>query len=237
MNSGSSEPMYRVWDGGSAIHGPVNLPGLTDWVNARRAQANSWIYVEPPGRWVRAADLPELKVFFGTRRQPAEESASPARAMGVTPEVLRRIKILAQMDDSQLERFLDFIEVLSVDTAGLIVRRGSHGDAMYLLLEGEVRARIVVDGKESLLRTLAFGDFFGEISLLDQGPRSADVVANEPSVLLKLSAQAFERMRNEAPDVALSFLFNISRSVVTRMRVLTKRYNDSLQLAHVFAEE
>jgi CRP-like cAMP-binding protein len=100
-----------------------------------------------------------------------------------------------------------------------------------------MRARIVVNGKERLLNTLSSGDFFGEISLLDQGPRSADVVANEQSLLLKLTARSFERMKKEAPDVALPFLFNVSRSVVTRMRALTKRYKDSLQLSQAFMDE
>lgn len=95
----------------------------------------------------------------------------------------------------------------------------------------------MVDGKESILNTLFSGDFFGEISLLDQGPRSADVVANEQSLLLKITAQAFERMKKEAPDVALPFLFNVSRSVVTRMRTLTKRYKDSLQLSQIFTDQ
>jgi hypothetical protein len=44
-------------------------------------------------------------------------------------------------------------------------------------------------------------------------------------------------MKQEAPDVALPFLYNVSRSVVTRMRVLTRRYNDSLQLSQVLASD
>ena len=95
----------------------------------------------------------------------------------------------------------------------------------------------MVEGKESILNTLSAGDFFGEISLLDQGPRSADVVANEQSLLLKITAADFERMIREAPDVALLFLFNVSRSVVTRLRVLTRRYQDSLQVSQMFTDD
>ena len=172
----------------------------------------------------------ELNLIFGSHQHARQTVILKAREMGVIPDVLRRIKILSQMSDNQLERFIEFMEVKHVELAGYVVERGSHGDAMFLVLEGEVRARILVDGKESLLATLVPGDFFGETSLLDQGPRSADVVASYESLLLKIPSASFERMRNEAPDVALEFLFNISRSVVIRMRSLNKRHEDSLHL-------
>ena len=75
------------------------------------------------------------------------------------------------------------------------------------------------------------------MALLDQGPRSADVVANEQSMLLKISAKAFDRMKVEAPDVALPFLFNVSRSVATRMRLLTNRYADSVHVSQFFQQK
>lgn len=237
MKNDSAEPAYRVWGTDDVIHGPVNLPALTDWVRAKRVTPGTWVFIEPGENWVRAADLPQLNVFFGSHQKAKPEVVLRAREMGVTPEVLRRIKLLAQMDVNQLERFIEFIEVLSIESSGLIVRRGSHGDAMYLMLEGEVRARLMVEGKESILNTLYSGDFFGEISLLDQGPRSADVVANEQSLLLKITAQAFERMKKEAPDVALPFLFNLSRSVVIRMRTLTRRYEDSLHYTQILTDQ
>jgi hypothetical protein len=237
MITNTAEPAYRIWGTDDVVHGPVNLPTLTEWVKQKRVTPGTWVFIESGKNWVRAADLPQLNLFFGSHQKAKPEIVLRARDMGVTPEVLRRIKILAQMDDYQLERFIEFIEVLSIESMGWVVRRGSHGDAMYLVLEGEVRASIHVDGKESILNTLYSGDFFGEISLLDQGPRSADVVANEQCLLLKITATAFERMKKEAPDVALPFLFNVSRSVVTRMRVLTRRYNDTLQLSQVFTDQ
>ncbi len=234
MNTQILEPLYRIWGADNVVHGPVSLPTLTEWVKAKRVAPRAWLFAEARQQWLRAEDLPQLNLYFGSHQRAKPEIVLRAREMGVTPEVLRRIKILAHLDANQLERFIEFIELLAVDPATVIVREGSPGDAMFLVLEGEVRARIIVDKKESQLSILSVGDFFGEISLLDQGPRSADVVANEQSLLLKLSVPAFEKMKKDAPDVALPFMFNISRSVVTRMRMLTKRYVDSLHLWHVF---
>ena len=99
---------------------------------------------------------------------------------------------------------------------------------MYLILEGEVRVRVIREGKESILSTLKSGDFFGEISLLDEGPRSADVVANERSTLLKISTTSFAKLRREAPALAEPFLHALSQILVGRLRILNKRYVDSL---------
>ena len=237
MKTHPAEPAYRIWDADDVVHGPINLPTLIEWVKQKRVTSETWIFVETGKIWVQAADVPQLNVFLGSHQKARPEIILRARELGVTPEVLRRIKILAQMDVYQLERFIEFIEVLSFDSLSSIVRAGSHGDAMYLVLEGEVHASITVQGKETILNTLYSGDFFGEISLLDQGPRSADVMANEQCLLLRITTTNFERMKHEAPDVALPFLYNVSRSVVTRMRVLPRRYNDSLQLAQVLTEE
>lgn len=234
MDASNAEPLYRVWGADNVMHGPVNLVGLTDWVNARRVTPGTWVFVEPGQRWLLAADMPQFRVFFGSHEHARPELAVRARELGVTTDVLRRMKILSQMDLNQLERFIEFIEVVSFEMGQTVVHRGAHGDAMYLVMEGEVRARIEVENRETLLTTLEVGDFFGEISLLDQGPRSADVVANEPSLLLKITARSFEAMMKAAPDVALPFLYNISRSVATRMRLLTRRYRDTLQVSQIF---
>ena len=93
---------------------------------------------------------------------------------------------------------------------------------------GEVRVRMIIGGKESILATLAAGEFFGEVALFDHGPRSADVVANQDSLLLKISAGAFQRLVGEAPDQAAPFLFAICQTLIARIRADNKRYRDSI---------
>jgi CRP-like cAMP-binding protein len=72
------------------------------------------------------------------------------------------------------------------------------------------------------------GDFFGEISLLDHGPRSADVLANTPSRLLRIPSAGIATLVRESPDVAASLLLELARSVVSRVRKLTRNYQDSV---------
>src|SRR5436190_2063863 len=61
-----------------------------------------------------------------------------------------------------------------------------------------------------------------------QPPRSADVVANKDSILLKISTVAFGQLLREAPALPAAFLLDLSRSVVGRVRDITKRYVDSV---------
>src|SRR5206468_11021222 len=126
-----------------------------------------------------------------------------------------------------------FMEVVAVRQFAEVFRRGEHGDAMYLVLEGELRARVIVDKRETTLSTMTVGDFLGEISLLDEGPRSADVIANSDSRLLKVSSAAFASVMREAPALAASFLYGLSKSIGARVRILTQKYQDSIHFSRL----
>jgi len=129
------------------------------------------------------------------------------------------------------------MELLHCEQFSHIVRSGEFGDSMYLVLEGELRALAMVDGKEVTLGTISVGESFGEISLIDQGPRSADVVANKDSVLLKISSRAFAQLLREAPALPAPFLLALSRAVVGRARDITKRYVDSVRFIRTAKRE
>jgi CRP/FNR family cyclic AMP-dependent transcriptional regulator len=149
----------------------------------------------------------------------------------IKPGWLRRVKILADLNDQQLERFAQFMEVVPVRQWHEIVKQGDPGDAMYLVLDGELRVRLMIGGKESILTTLGAGEFFGEIALFDQGPRSADVIANKDSTLLKISVSHFERLMARAPELGTPFLFCIGKTLVARIRADNKRFKDSVTFA------
>jgi len=227
-------PLYSVWGLDNVAYGPVELPVLTNWVMEERVTADTWVFADENHSWCKAAQLPELTIFFErTGRAGGPPPTSSSSLPGIKVGSLRRIKILAGMEEKQLRSFVQFMEVVRVRQFAEVFRRGEHGNAMYLVLEGELRARVMVDGKETTLSTMGVGDFFGEISLLDEGPRSADVLANSDSLLLKISAAAFDRVMREAPALAAAFLYGLSKSIGARVRVLTQKYQDSIHFSRL----
>jgi CRP/FNR family transcriptional regulator, cyclic AMP receptor protein len=233
MANGESGEGFRIWAVDNLVYGPVELPALVGWVKEERVTADTWIFSERTNNWQKAAKVPELQMFF-RKKAGLETVTAPSTgvaAQAIKPGSLRRVKIFADMSDEQLEQFVQFMEVVTVRQATELAKQGQTGDAMYLVLEGELRVRMMIGGKETTLVTLGIGEFFGEASLFDHGPRSADVLANHDSVLLKLAADSFEKLVAEVPALAAPFLFAIGKTLTARIRADNKRYRDSVQFA------
>jgi CRP-like cAMP-binding protein len=226
---------YHIWAADNVVYGPVELPTLVAWIKDERVLADTWIFDAQNDRWLKAAQLPELQLFFQKKSAPAAnpETEQPTWVFRkrVTPGMLRRVKALSELTDSQLERFVHFMEPEEVRQWAQIVRQGEMDDGMFLVLEGELRVRLMINGKETILATLGPGECFGEIALFDRGPRSADVLANKDSVLLKVTREGFDKLRLEAPELAAPMLHAIARTLASRIRADNKRIKDSVTFA------
>lgn len=234
MDAQTNSPRFYIWGLDQAAYGPVELPALVSWIKDERVFADTWIFLEQEAAWRRASEVPELRMFF--RPKPdTTKNAGPDAAPAIKPGLLRRVKILGNLDDAQLARFAQFMEMQRVSQWAAIVKQGDHGDAMYLILEGELRVRLVAGGRETILATLGPGDFFGDLSLFDQGPRSADVVANVDSTVVKMSAAGFEKLAKEAPDVATPFLLSTIRTLAARIRADNKRVGAAVSFSSAAA--
>jgi len=230
--------VYCIWAADNVVYGPVELSSLIDWVKDERVLAETWVFDRRNDRWSKAARMPELQSFFPKSSEPpapvpvpAPRAEAPAQKLAIAPGMLRRVKALAELKDDQLSRFISFMEPQQAKPFAQIVKQGDHDDGMYLVLEGELRVRLLIGGKETTLATLSAGDCFGEIALFDQGPRSADVVANTDSVLLKVTTKAFDQLRREAPELSAPILFSISKTLAARIRADNKRIKDSVNFA------
>jgi len=236
MASGSTDIGFIIWGIDQSPYGPVELPTLVSWIKDERVTADTWIFSQSKSNWQQAAQISELQMFF---RSKSSGGSSPKAGSGVSDKTafvlkagaLRRIKIFAEFKDEDIERFIQFMEVMRVSQWTQIMKQGENGDAMFLVLEGELRVRLMIDAKEKILTTLAIGDFVGEMSLFDQGPRSADVIANNDSVLLKISSSSFANLTREEPKLASPFLLAIGRTLTARIRADNKRFSDSVSFS------
>jgi len=231
VNTQADSPRFFIWGLDQSAYGPVELPALVSWIKDERVFADTWIFVEREMAWRRATDLAELRMFFRPKTDASKTGDPNAAAPNIKPGLLRRVKILGNLDDAQLSRFAQFMELERVNQWTAVVKQGDHGDAMYLILEGELRVRLLVAERETILATLGPGDFFGDLSLFDHGPRSADVVANVDSTVLKMSAAGFEKLAKEAPDIATPFLLSTIKTLAARIRADNKRVRDAMSFS------
>jgi hypothetical protein len=218
-------PQYKILGVDDSIYGPVEVATLIDWVKDERVTAETWLLNLSDDSWHKAAALPELKTLLGTDEATAGVSGQ------FKPAMLRRVKVLAELRDEQLERFASFMAIASIRQWTELVKQAHVGETMYLILEGEFRVRLMIGGKETILAHLGAGDCFGEIALFDDGPRSADVTANTDATVLKISKDALNRLIKEAPDLAAPFLFALGKTLAARIRADNKRIKDSVSFA------
>ena len=212
--------IYFIWGVDDSSYGPVELSVLIDWINDERVVPETWVFSRSAGNWQRAAEIPEIKNHFALKLTSVPDATS---RVGIKPGSLRRIKILADLKDAQLAHLAEYMELQEVTQWSVLFNQGDTSDSMFLVLGGELRARSVVGGKETILATFGPGDFFGDMALFGHGPRSADVVANVDSTLLKISSVSFDRLTREAPALATPFLQATARTLAARIRADNKR--------------
>ncbi len=151
--------------------------------------------------------------------------------MSTTPEFLQQLRktsLFREFTDEEVEACVELLEPQRAAAGECIVRQDEPGDAMYLLVDGAARVVHHQDGKDVELADLKPGDFFGEIALVDHGPRSADVEAITDCALLKITQATISALAGVYPTAAFKFLIAVGRTLVDRMRQTNRRYIDSL---------
>ena len=93
---------------------------------------------------------------------------------------------------------------IEVPAGKVLAEQGKTGREFCLIMSG--RARCLIDGQ--VVATLGPRDFFGEMSLLDHGPRHATVISDEPMTLLVLNVNEFNQMLDESPTIAKKLLLS-----------------------------
>ncbi len=124
--------------------------------------------------------------------------------------LLRTVKLFSGLGQKALGEVADLMTEISFGANRYIVRQGQVGTGFYLITAGRAR---VVRGDRTL-NTLGPGDFFGELSVIDQSPRIAHVVTVEPTTVLALASWDFTKLLESNAKVTLALL----REVTARLR-------------------
>ena len=126
--------------------------------------------------------------------------------------LLKEVPFFQLMDEQERTALAGILDVVQVPATRLVFSYGDPGDSLYIIRAGSVEIFITDDtGTRIVLETATAGDYFGEISLLDNGPRTASVVATEDLEALRLDRPDLEQFLDRYPSAALDMLTVMGR--------------------------
>jgi CRP-like cAMP-binding protein len=129
-----------------------------------------------------------------------------------TVDFLATVPLLSQIDREELERLAELTREKQYPKGSVILFEDDPGDSLYIVRQGRVKVVLIgEDGREVILGVLGVGEHFGELSLIDEQPRSAHVIAMEDSILLVLRRDDFRRRVDAQPRIAWALLVELSR--------------------------
>ena len=210
---------YKVWAVDNMVYGPIELQTLVNWVQEGRVTPQTWVHTASRNCWVRAKDFPSLREHF----PDAGATVYIPRNGAITVEELRKFPVFARLSQHDLQQFLHVSQLQEAGPGDYIVEKSSPCDAAYFVVSGEVRARFIVGHEEKTLARVSEGEFFGEMGMFLQSTRTADVVAESETRLLRLTAQAFELMITETPQLAAPLLYALARSMARRVASIDEK--------------
>ena len=153
-----------------------------------------------------------------------------SRAGKSARSLLQNIPLFAGLPEAQLDHIAKMAVLRQVPRHKTIVFVGAKTDSLFVIVSGSAKVlNRDAEGREVILSMLEAGECFGEMGLIDDSPRSADVVANEACELLVISKADFTRALSENTELCL----NIMKSLVLRLREANHKI-ESLALMDVY---
>jgi CRP-like cAMP-binding protein len=129
-----------------------------------------------------------------------------------TADFLATVPLFSGIDRTELQRFADMTRERFYPRGSVILFENDPGDSLFVVRQGRVKVVLIgEDGREVILGVLGVSDHFGELSLIDDRPRSAHVIAMDDSHLLVLRREDFRKRVAAAPAVAWALLSELSR--------------------------
>ena len=139
-------------------------------------------------------------------------------------EALRSVPLFRNLDDEAAFELCNLLTVREEPGGTPLFLRGDPGDAMYLIETGRVRISVKdADGHDATLADLHDGEFFGEMAILDEQPRSADATIMANTRLAVLSRDDFHAFLHKNPDIAIGLLTAMIRRLRRTDEILRHR--------------
>ena len=216
---------YRMWAEDEQVYGPVDTATLLQWIQDNRVFPETFVQPQSDRRWRPATDVEVLRAKFPAAANGATAPISEGRSPSA--DTLREFPVFAGLSNEGLEQIAALGKAYEVAPGDLVVRQGDPGDAIYFLLAGDLRVRLIigeVDRMDKTLCKLARGEFFGEMGMFLQSKRTTDVIAETQSRVFRINTNAFQLLVQQIPELASPVLFNLGATMARRIAEDNQRF-------------
>jgi hypothetical protein len=158
----------------------------------------------------------EAKMIFNkSNRTTAATQSEKSAAMTIGEKILllKNIEIFSGLDPSELAAIASVTKELDYPEGRTVIKQNDVGETLFLIIRGRVQVTMEAEGKEGLLNYIEAGGAFGEMTLIDDNPRSATIRTVEPCRFLILRKQEFKEIAMEFPRVTLHICTVLSRRI------------------------
>jgi diguanylate cyclase (GGDEF)-like protein len=139
--------------------------------------------------------------------------------MKETIKFLKKVNIFSSLKENELEAIASLVTPVSFKKDNVIFNEGDEGIDLFIIEGGHVASSLrLPNGKQKELVVFESGNFFGEMAIFDNAPRSATCTARDESVLLKLSKSDFFNLMNMHPHIATEVMYRMLNITTQRLR-------------------
>ncbi|MGD0726552.1 MAG: diguanylate cyclase [Spirochaetia bacterium] len=136
-----------------------------------------------------------------------------------SPELLAKVGVFSLLSRDEIDQVAEHLATVKLTAGQTLFHEGDQGNDLYIIADGAAAVSIKLpDGGDKEIARFAPGDFFGEMSIFDNAPRSASCRALEKSVLYSLSKDAFTDIITDHPELALKLMYRMLNVTTQRLR-------------------
>lgn len=130
--------------------------------------------------------------------------------------------LFKDFSDKEIALLAKYVEEKNLTAPTPLFLENMKGESMFIIGSGQIRlSKMLSEGEEKTLTTLGPGDFFGEMALIEGGPRSVSAIVVADAQVLIIKRSGFEKLIEEAPMVAVKVVIGVYKSLSDRIRELS----------------
>jgi CRP-like cAMP-binding protein len=147
----------------------------------------------------------------------------------IDPAILKKIDLFEELGPEELSKLTEISKRETYNADEIIFYENEDGHGMYIVEKGQVKiTKNISLNVDKTLMIVDTGGIFGEMSIIDQGRRSASAVAAGECGLLFISKADFDSLIIEQPAIGLKIFTKLANIVTQRLRMTTEAYKDSI---------